>query len=64
MSKQTELKIKLPASALPLLRGLAEVSEQTTEEAAAYAVLHWMQSEDAMSRIDDKVNLLLRKFVR
>jgi hypothetical protein len=57
--KPLTLTITLPAQAVPLLRALAAVSNQTLEQAGGRAVVWWLQSDDAMERIDDEVQALL-----
>lgn len=55
-----QVTITIPIQAVPLFRALCAISEQTPEQTARRAVLWWLQSEDALSRIDDEVNALLR----
>lgn len=40
---------------------MAELADETIEQLAARAVIHWLQSEEAMERIDEEVNIILRK---
>jgi hypothetical protein len=63
MSKKisTELTIKVPSHAIPLLRALAVIRDESTEQLASRAVVFWLQSDEAMQSIDDEVNVLLRK---
>jgi hypothetical protein len=63
MSKKAkaEVTITIPPHALPLLNALAAIRDETIEQVSARAVLHWLQSDDAMERIDEEVNILLRK---
>lgn len=60
-TKQLDLTITIPARFTPLFRAHCALAGQSAPKLAARAVLRWLGSEDAMERIEEQVNAVLKE---